>query len=165
MKLMPVTMCAVMLAAASVVSGQQPGPKAGPCTAPGWIGETLSRNNYGETVHVFTNVGPYPLFLDMAVVQASGNFAPRAYNRSLAPLKIGESTKVNQPRGGFAYRFNYVNMAYLNFATGVFTRCSDSLRHVLTLQLPDVCRAASAAQSCLDQANREIADDAKRRPL
>jgi hypothetical protein len=143
---------------------QVPSLPGGPCTGPGWLKVSVSSNAYGRRVHTFTNVGPYPVFLYLASVRASGNFAPRGYALELTLLKGAESRELSEPPyQGFAYRYTYLNAAYLNFGSGVFTPCSDSVRASIVRQLPEVCRAASAAASCFDQAHDQIKREAQRR--
>ena len=158
---------AILLAfSGPAIFAQEPQPaKSGPCTAPDWVSVGITTNQNGARVHTFTNVGPYPIFLHLASVQASGDFPPRSVNVELGRLKVGETRRLTEyVPGRFAFEFRYINAAYLDFGKGIFTRCSDRANEEIKHALPDVCRAAGAAQSCLDQANREIANLRKRTP-
>jgi hypothetical protein len=160
------TFAILLLFSGSAILAQEPQPaKSGPCTSSDWVSVGITTNENGSRVHTFTNVGPYPIFLHLASVQASGDFPPRSVSVELGHLNVGETRRLteNVP-GRFAYEFRYINAAYLDFGKGIFTRCSDRANEEIKHTLPDICRAAGAAQSCFDQANREIANLRKHAP-
>lgn len=144
---------------------QEPDPaRVGPCTAAGWVRVSVAPNADGIPVHTFQNVGPYPIFLELASVVSSGNFAPRSFTRELTRLDRGGSRKLTErPGPGFAYRYSYFNAAYLDLGAGVFTLCADVQRDSVTMALLDLCREAHAADSCVQQAEREMAKRPSRR--
>ena len=150
---------AALCAASVALEGQEPNVgSAGPCKGKDWVQVSVGRNQYGTPVHSFTNVGPYPIFLHMASVRASGDFPPRALSLELVRLKPGESAKLTEGFSGrgFAYRIEYLNAAYLDFGKGIFTRCSDAANGAIKRALGDICSDARAAQSCHDQARHEL---------
>jgi hypothetical protein len=143
----------------------EPDPRiAGPCTAPNWVRVSQAAAGSGEPQFTFTNVGPYPIYFHLASVVSSGNFPPREIRRELERLEIGQSRVLTRrPGPGFAYRYTYLNAAYVIFESGTQTRCAYRDNEAFVQMLPEVCRAANAAQSCLDQAYAEIAEHARRR--
>ena len=138
--------------------------KVGPCTAPGWVRVVAGTSVDGSRVFTFTNVGPYPIFLHLASVVGSGNFSPRDFTHGLGRLNVGESRRLTQGTGpGLAYRYTYLNAAYLDFGNGLFTRCSEQQNDSVVMQLAELCREANAADSCIRQAERRIEELKARR--